>query len=145
VESAQTLALVKEAFAAMASRDEARIARCFAPDAEWIAPPGNATARALGAASGFVGAAPIAHFLAVEMHRLFVDVAVSFHGWHADGATAVVELHLSSPLPNGAQYENDYCFVFTCAGGRIVRMREFMDTLAGERQIFAHGDPLAAR
>ncbi|HEX6243845.1 MAG TPA: hypothetical protein VFZ61_23180 [Polyangiales bacterium] len=39
-------------------------------------------------------------------------------------------------LPDGAAYENDYCFVFELEGERIRRAREYMDTARGQRQIF---------
>lgn len=48
--------IVKAAWDAFGSRDAARIAACFAPDAEWIAPPGNATAIALDGPHHLLGA-----------------------------------------------------------------------------------------
>jgi hypothetical protein len=137
--------LVEAVWAAFASRDAALIARHFTDDAEWIAPPGNGTATALGAPDRIVGAGAIAHFIATDMHRLFVDVRAEVRGLYADRDTAVVEMRLTSPLPNGGRYENDYCFVFTAREGRIDRMREYMDTLGGHRQLFAEGNPLETR
>jgi len=137
--------LVEAVWAAFASRNAEVIAHHFADDAEWIAPPGNGTALALGAPDGLVGAGAIAQFIAADMHRLFVDVHTEIRGIYADGDTAVVEMRLTSPLPNGARYENDYCFVFTARDGRITRMREYMDTLGGHRQLFADGHPLETR
>jgi ketosteroid isomerase-like protein len=137
--------LVEAVWAAFASRNAELIARHFTEDAEWIAPPGNGTAIALGAPDRIVGVAAIARFIATDMHRLFVSVRAEIRGLHADRNTAVVEMRLISPLPNGARYENDYCFVFTARDGRIARMREYMDTLTGHRQLFAQGHPLDTR
>lgn len=109
--------LVKAVFAAFTSRDEARIAALFEEDGEWIAPAGNATAEALGAPDGMSGAANIARFIATESFRLFKTRSVAFRGLYADGGTAIADLIMTAELANGAPYENDYCFIFTCRDG----------------------------
>jgi ketosteroid isomerase-like protein len=124
------------AWATFASRDAERIAAVFTPDAEWIAPRGNATARALNQTDHMVGAGQIARFIAVEMHRLFGNVAIQFRGVHADGNTVVVEERMRASLPNGAAYDNDYCFVFEIEGTLIKQVREYMDTMKGWRAVF---------
>ena len=144
MQTEESRALVKKAFAEFASRDRDRIAALFADDADWLAPPDNGTAVALNGPSHMVGAAVIAGFIASDMRRLFLNMAVSFRGFHADGAIVVVEAHLSSSLPNGRPYENDYCFIFECRDGRIAHVREYMDTLNGHRQLFEHGHPMEA-
>jgi uncharacterized protein len=37
---------------------------------------------------------------------------------------------------NGRDYDNTYCLVFKLQDGRIRQVREYMDTLGGERMIF---------
>jgi uncharacterized protein len=139
MQSEESRALVKAAWAAFASRDRDRIAAMFVSDAEWLAPKGNATAVALEGPDHMIAA-----FIASEMRRLFLDVAVDLRGFYADGPVVVVEAHLSAKLPNGGGYANDYCFVFECRDGCIARVREYMDTLSGQRQLFANGHPLRA-
>ena len=139
----ETRALVKQAWAAFATRDSELIAQVFADDAEWIAPKANATAIALGVTDHMKGARVIAAFIAHGMRRLFGDVSISFNGFHADGPFAVVEEDMTAALPNGAPYQLSYCFIFECSRGRIVRVREYMDTMSGFRQVFADGHPLA--
>ncbi len=128
---------VIETWKAFATRDAAQIRKCFKPDAVWIAPQDNATARALNAPSGFVGADKIAHFIAADFGKLFAsDVKIEFKGVYADGNAVVVEQRMRATLANGRHYENDYCFVFEMEDGLIKIMREYMDTAKGHRMIF---------
>jgi len=118
------------------TRDAKQIAELFTPDAEWIAPAGNATAAALEHTNHMVGPNQIARFIASEMHRLFSKIDVSFLGIHADGDTVIVEERMRATLPAGKPYENDYCFVFVLSGDRIKLVREYMDTRRGWQMIF---------
>ncbi|MGC7100962.1 nuclear transport factor 2 family protein [Amycolatopsis lurida] len=129
--------LVQHAWKAFATHDADQIAAVFTEDAEWLAPPGNATAVALGGSHHMAGRAAIVRFLAEDFPRFFVsDVAVTFHGFHADGDRVVVEETMTATLANGNHYENDYCFVFELRDGLIHRVREYMDTARGHRQVF---------
>jgi len=138
-------AIVQAAWQAFASHDADRIAAVFTEDAEWFAPPGNATAIALDAPSHMVGKKAITRFLAEDFPRLFVrDVAVTFHGLHADGQRVVVEETMTATLANGNHYTNDYCFVFELRDGLIHRVREYMDTARGHRMIFGEAAPVVS-
>ncbi|MFD7076897.1 nuclear transport factor 2 family protein [Nocardioides sp. NPDC059952] len=129
---------IKAAWRAFASHDAAEIASFFTADAEWLAPAGNATAVALGASSHIVGRDAITRFLAHDFGRLFVrDVVVDFRGIYADGDRVIVEETMSAILANGNSYTNDYCFVFELRDGLIHRVREYMDTARGHRDMFA--------
>ncbi|MFC4120745.1 nuclear transport factor 2 family protein [Nonomuraea zeae] len=129
--------LVKRAWRSFASGDKDLIATFFTEDAEWLAPPGNATAVALGGSHHMVGRDAIVHFLAVDFSRMFVaDVAVAFRGLHADGDVVVVEETMEATLASGNAYSNDYCFIFTLRDGRIHRVREYMDTARAHRMVF---------
>jgi hypothetical protein len=129
--------IVQTAWQALASHDADRIAAAFTEDAEWLAPPGNATAVALDVPSHMVGGKAIAHFLAEDFTRLFVrDVAVAFRGFHADGERVIVEETMTATLADGNHYTNDYCLVFEPRDGLIHRVREYLDTARGHRMIF---------
>jgi ketosteroid isomerase-like protein len=128
---------VMETWKAFASRDPAEIAARFTADAQWIAPPGNATALALNG-THMMGRADIARFIAVDFGALFSrDVKVEFKGVYGDGDVVVVEQRFQATLSNGAPYDNDYCFVIEVENGLIRRIREYMDTAKGHRMIFA--------
>ena len=100
--SADSKKLVQTAWQTFATRDPEKIAKVFTPDAEWLAPPNNATATALGKTSHMVGAEIIATFLATGFRKLFADnVKIDFRGFYADGETVVVEEHMTATLANG--------------------------------------------
>jgi len=135
--SQQSRTTVEDAWKAFASHDAERISAVFTEDAEWLAPPGNATAVALKGPSHLVGGKAIVRFLAEDFPRFFVrDVTVTFHGFYADGERVVVEETMTATLANGSHYVNDYCFVFELRDGLIHRVREYMDTARGHRTIF---------
>jgi hypothetical protein len=134
-------AVVQAAWRAFACHDAAQIAAFFTEDAEWLAPGGNATAVALDVPSHMVGRNAIAHFIANDFPRLFVrDVVVDLRGLYADGSRVVVEETMRAMLANGNAYANDYCFVFELRDGLICRVREYMDTARGHREIFGTPD-----
>lgn len=126
--------IVLGAWRAFATRDPETVSAVFTPDAEWLAPPGNATARALDGSHHLVGRDRIVRFLTAEFATVFVaDVAVDFTGFHAaaDGDTVVGEVRIRATLAHGGHYDNDYCFVYELQGRRIHRVREYMDTRRG--------------
>jgi ketosteroid isomerase-like protein len=123
---------VIEAWAAFATRDPAQVGPVFAADAEWLAPPGNATALALDGTHQLIGRDRIVAFLTAEFGRVFVaDVSIDFRGCYADGDTVVVEARMQATLAHGGHYDNDYCFIFEMDHGLIKRVREYMDTQRG--------------
>ena len=128
--------IVINAWKTFKTRDAQLIAELFTPDAEWIAPAGNATAVALKHTDHMIGPDQIAYFIASEMHHLFSNVDISFLGIHGDGDTVVVEERMRATLPGGKPYENDYCFAFVLSGERIKLVREYMDTRKGWQMIF---------
>lgn len=135
--SQQSRTTVQDAWKAFASHDAERIAAVFTEDAEWLAPPENATAVALAGSSHLVGKKAIVRFLAEDFLRFFVrDVTVTFHGFYADGERVIVEETMTATLANGNHYANDYCFVFELQHGLIHRVREYMDTARGHRMVF---------
>lgn len=136
----ESRSVVLAAWTAFASRDPERIAPWFTPDAEWLAPKGNATALALNAADHIVGRDRIARAFGVEVWQLFArDVKVDITGLYAEETRVVMEARLRATLANGNAYDNDYCFVFEVDGGRIRRVREYMDTAKGHRMVFGFG------
>ncbi|WP_137989458.1 nuclear transport factor 2 family protein [Streptomyces vilmorinianum] len=130
--------IIQNAFQAFASYDPDRISAVLTEDAEWLSPPGNAVAVTLGATHHMIGRKAIVHFFAEGFPRLFVrDVAVTFHGIHADSERGVAEASVTATLANGNQYGNDYCFVLEFRDELIHRVREYVDTARGHRMIFA--------
>ncbi|MEU4205158.1 nuclear transport factor 2 family protein [Streptomyces sp. NPDC045470] len=129
--------IIRNAFQALASNDHDRISAVLTEDAEWLSPPGNATAVALGATHHMVGRNAIARFFAEDFPRVFGrDVTVAVLGLHADDERGVAEFTMTATLADGHRYSNDYCFVFELRDGLIHRVREYTDTARGHRMLF---------
>jgi ketosteroid isomerase-like protein len=132
--------IIQNALEALAGSDPDRIAAVFTEDAEWLSPPGNATAVALGATHHMVGRPAIVRFFAEDFPRLFTrDLGVTVHRCHADGDLGVVEATMTATLASGNHYSNDYCFVFDLRDGLIHRVREYVDTARGQLMITGGG------
>jgi uncharacterized protein len=132
--------LVAAAWAAFGSRDPARIRAVLTPDAEWLAPPGNATAMAIDGTSHLIGRDRIVRFLSQEFGTVFVaDVALDISGMFADGNVVITEARLRGTLARGGSYDNDYCFIFELRDGLVHRVREYMDTRRGAAWFAADG------
>lgn len=133
-----TNTVIQNALRALTSRDPDQISSVLTEDAEWLSPPGNATAVALKTPPGpMVGRAVIVRFFAEDFPRLFArDLDVTLHHLHADGEWGVAEATVAATLANGNRYVNDYCFVFELHDGLIHRVREYTDTARGHRMVF---------
>jgi ketosteroid isomerase-like protein len=124
---------------AFGSRDAARTEGFLAENAVWIAPRDNATAKFLGVPSGMTGRVEIVRFIIDQFPRIFLrDVKMDYKGIYADGEAVVVEATLSATIANGRPYRNDYCFIHIVKDGKVVEMREFMDTYNGHRMVYGN-------
>jgi ketosteroid isomerase-like protein len=47
---------------------------------------------------------------------------------YGEGDIVIVELTNRGKLGNGRDYENEYCFIYEIEGGKIRRIREYVDT-----------------
>ncbi len=122
---------VLDAWRTFATRDPAAVRALFTADAEWLAPAGNAAARILGT-HHLVGPSRIAQFLTAEFPAVFgTDIRSEITSARADGDTVFLESRLRSTLPNGGQYDNEYCFLVTVQDGLLHRIREHLDTHRG--------------
>ncbi|MFQ6398162.1 nuclear transport factor 2 family protein [Nocardia sp. KC 131] len=135
--------LVLRAWREFATQDPERIAAVFTPDTEWLAPPNNATARALDGTHHLIGRDRVVYFLSTEYPSVFAaDRKVDFTSITADATTVIVETRMRATLMNGRHYDNDYCFIFELSDGLIHRVREYMDTRRGQ-EMFDGSDPQA--
>jgi ketosteroid isomerase-like protein len=123
--------IVLDAWRAFATHDAARIAPLFTPDAEWLAPPGNAAARIVGT-HHLVGRERITRFIAEEFPAVFgSEITIEFRTVIAEGDSVVVEERMRATLPGDRPYDVSYCFVFELRDGLIHRVREHLDTRRG--------------
>ena len=142
---------VKALYAAYASRDAERISALLHPDVVWVAPAGNATQVALGLGRPSDAGAPIGAndldrdmivaFMAHNFALFFTDATNEFRSMVAEGDIVFTEHRLSATLPNGRSYVNDYCFAYEVLGGKVMKIREYMDTRGGWAQVFGDEPP----
>ena len=98
------------------------------PDVQWTIPgswPGI---------SGTKGYEEIAFFMRKVFPAGFpggIDARIGHV--HATGTSVVIEFTGVARTSKGRTYENAYCFVFQFEDDRVLRIREYMDTL------YAHG------
>jgi ketosteroid isomerase-like protein len=139
-------------YSAYATGDAEEISHWLHDEVVWTAPAGNATQVALGIGRPEDAGLPrgandldrdaIVAFMAYNFARFFGGVENSFRTVVADGDVVVVEHTLSATLPNGRSYVNDYCFVYELRGGKVWRIREYMDTRGGWAQVFGADEPV---
>jgi uncharacterized protein len=138
-------------YEAYAARSEERIAALLDKSVIWMAPAGNATQVALGLGRSEDAGAPrglndlnyddIVRFMTQDFHRFFLRARNEFQLILADGNFVVVAHRLSSDLPNGRTYMNDYCFIYEVKNEKVCPIREYMDTRGGWLQIFGDAEP----
>lgn len=138
-------------YSAYAAGDSRRISGLLHEDVVWVAPAGNATQVALGLGSPQDAGAPrgannlkhdeIVQFMAYNFARFFHGVKNEFVSMIAEGSLVIAEHRLSATLPNGRSYVNDYCFAYEVRDGKILKIREYMDTRGGWEQVFGRDEP----
>jgi uncharacterized protein len=131
--------------------DAERIADLLHPDVIWVAPAGNATQVALGLGAADDAGAPrglndldreaIVRFMVYDFPRFFSEASFDRRVAIAEGDTVLVEHRMTARLPNGRPYVNDYCFVYEVTDGRVISIREYMDTRGGWVQAFGDEVP----
>lgn len=129
MDTESTRALVQQFLAARAAADLAGITAALADDAVWILPQSSTfgpfsgrdeVAKALG--GGVSGTLFEPGTIKREVRKMVVE-----------GDTAIVQQRLSARTRTGVDYVNEYCWVYTCRGGKIARLEEYADTLYAGR------------
>src|SRR5690606_8782276 len=111
------------------------LAALFTPDVEWV-PPESAPFGPVR------GAAEVAAELAGDTPKRIFDMKtfrLDVRSVMADGDTAIVQQAISAKTKDGAQYDNEYCWVYTYRDGKVCRIVEYADTHKAAR-IFRWAD-----
>jgi ketosteroid isomerase-like protein len=150
-ESGDSKDLVLALYRAYAAGDAQVMENLLHAEVEWEAPAGNATQVGLGLGvpgdagpprgTNHLDRQAIVTFMSLNFPRFFRNADIQWHTLISEGNRVVAEHRLSATLPNGRSYLNDYCFVFEIRDGAIWRIREYMDTRGGWRQVFADDPP----
>ena len=126
----ETRAVVERYYDALGAGNREALLELLAVDCEWV-PPSTAPFAPM------TGGEAIAEALGRKVVRTMFDVkqpfALDIHQTVVEGSTAVVRQRIRATAFNGNAYDNEYCWVYECAEGRISRMVEYADTLLASR------------
>jgi len=125
----QTRTLVTDFLAARTAADTDRMAELVTDDVEWRPPP----SMGIGPFSG--REAVVKALAGAAAGRIFQADTIERHVDHmtVEGDTAVVQQTLTATTRKGAAYRNEYCWVYTCSGGKVARMVEYTDSYHAAR------------
>jgi len=125
----ETRALIARYLEARGANDAAALDSMLTDDAEWHLP--------VSAGAGpFVGREKVVEALTGGVSGKMFDLStIKREPWKVivDGDTAAVQQKLSATTVKGAEYINEYCWVYTCRDGKVARMVEYADTLHAGR------------
>lgn len=129
METEVTRRLVQRFVEARAANDAPTMTDLLTEDAAWYPPPSlnlgpfegrEATVAAL--AGGAIGKVLDVATIERTVHKVI-----------AEGDTAVVLQRLTAKTRKGADYRNEYVWVYTCRDGKIARLDEHADSLYAAR------------
>ena len=118
--AADNKTLVQSLFASAASGDRARFTDALADDLVMRVTGDNSWSRTYTSKREFLDI----------LHGHLNTVPLNF--W-ADGEHVIVEARGEMERKDGTPYRNEYCLVFRLSGGRIVELREYMDSALCEQ------------
>ena len=129
MQTEETRALIARYLEARGANDAAGLDSMLTDDAEWHLP--------VSAGAGpFVGREKVVEALTGGVSGKLFDLStMKREPWKiiVDGDTAAVQQKLSATTLKGAEYINEYCWVYTCRDGKVARMVEYADTLHAGR------------
>jgi ketosteroid isomerase-like protein len=129
MQTEETRALIARYLEARGANDAAALDSMLTDDAEWHLP--------VSAGAGpFVGREKVVEALTGGVSGKMFDLStMKREPWKVivDGDTVAVQQKLSATTLKGAEYINEYCWVYTCRDGKVARMVEYADTLHAGR------------
>jgi ketosteroid isomerase-like protein/NTP pyrophosphatase (non-canonical NTP hydrolase) len=126
----QTRELVAELWDVLGKGDRDRLLEILDPDVVWNLP------RSVPDGNQHRGAETVADQLGGDLPKRMFDMRTfrpTIRKLLADGDTAVVLLNIQATTKTGADYDNEYAWVYTVADGRITEITEYADTLVAAR------------
>jgi ketosteroid isomerase-like protein len=122
----QTMAVVKESFAAVGRGDNPALLRTLTEDVEWVV-PGPTVVPMTGTHRGKAG---VERYYGLLRERLDV-MQFEPREFYAQGDTVVVLGYFKGRVKaTDRVYESDWALVYTVRDGKISRCREYYDTSA---------------
>ena len=129
METAATRQLIETYYETLKSGDREKLAALCTDDVEMF-PPESAGLDVVRGPEAL--AAAMGGDLPRKMFRMRTFQLTIRH-MTVEGDTAVVQQAISAETRDDQQYDNEYCWVYTCRDGRIARMVEYADTLKASR------------
>ena len=134
-ETADNKKLIERIFAAAgnpdpAVRDRALFVERLADDARWVVTGQYSWSRT------FEGKQSILNDLHGHVRsRLAERTRTIAYRFIADGDCVAVEAKGDNVTREGVRYDNDYCLIFRLAGGKILEVREYCDSILTEKAL----------
>jgi ketosteroid isomerase-like protein len=129
MQTEETRALIARYLEARGANDAAALDSLLTDDAEWHLP--------VSAGAGpFIGREKVVAALTGGVSGTMFDLStMKREPWKVivDGDTAAVQQKLTATTLKGAEYINEYCWIYTCRDGKVARMVEYADTLHAGR------------
>jgi uncharacterized protein (TIGR02246 family) len=125
--------LVREAFDALARADSRPLVDLFAEDAVWTMTGTSSWSRAYRGKQAILD--ELLRSLAVRLAGRYRATAERIL---ADGDFVVVQAQGHAATQSGQRYDNQYCFVYRMADGKIQEVTEYLDTRLVDEAL---GDP----
>jgi ketosteroid isomerase-like protein len=123
--SEETRALIDDLYQTLARGDRAYLIELLDPEVTWQMPASvpNGTVRGAELVADQLGTATVRRLFQRGTFRLTIH-----NLWYQDGV-AIAQTGVHAVTHAGADYDMEYIWVYTCARGRIVHVREYLDTL----------------
>jgi ketosteroid isomerase-like protein len=123
--SDETRALMDDLYQTLARGDRAHLTELLDPEITWQMPASIPDGTVTGAelVADQLGTATVRRLFQRGSFRLTVH-----NLWCLDGV-AIAQTGVHAVTHAGADYDMEYIWVYTCARGRIVHVREYLDTL----------------
>jgi len=128
--NADNKAIVAEAFDGLARADAAAFINSMAEDFTWIIEGQSRFSRR------YAGKDAVLNELVPALFANFAgDYLTTAEEIIAEGDRVVVLAHGQVKTVRGEDYNNSYCFVIRMRAGRMVELREYMDTALAEARL----------
>jgi uncharacterized protein len=121
----ETRALIEDLYQTLARGDREHLIELLDPDVIWQMPASipNGTVRGAELVAEQLGTATVRRLFQRGTFRLTI------HNLWYSGGVAIAQTGVHAVTHAGADYAMEYVWIYTCAGGRIMHVREYLDTL----------------
>ena len=132
--------LMQEIFAGLADRNGTLFNEFMADDFRWINIGSNKWS------GTFEGKEAVLRDLLGPLRATLMERTRTLaHRFFADGDYVIVEARGDNVTREGKPYNNEYCFVFRLADGKITEVKEYADTALVEAVLGDRADAVAGR